>query len=213
MSKRLLIVLAVVTALFTAFLAGCGNDEPEAEAPAPEQTQQPPVTSEDTELDQKIEELKNRAMTVEVFEDGESIGKWSQDGKGSWRLEEPAGEIYIYNADMEMAWRISDDTATELDPAFMPMYEASSPMILLSAYSVFALGPRTDGGDDVWEWNLPGIGSLKIEFKEPEGLISRIISESPDADKKELEFEYTDVDDVPEDLFELPDDVAVVTID
>ncbi|MHB9112870.1 MAG: hypothetical protein ACYC4D_09650 [Thermoleophilia bacterium] len=211
MSKKLITAIIVLMAGFGAIvlMGGCGEEE------TIEQPQMPDFSSTQAEadLDQKIEELKKKEMSVEVIVDGKSQGKWTQDGKGSWRQDEASSttSYTIYNAGKQKGWTVSGNTATEIDPSLMQIYEVSSPLLLLSAYSSFSSLPRTGGTDDVWEWNVPGLGSLKIEFKGPDGAISKIISEDSTSGDSVIEFKYTDVGSVPRSTFELPSDVTVDT--
>ncbi|MBI5871299.1 MAG: hypothetical protein HZB44_10185 [Actinobacteria bacterium] len=211
MSKKLIIAIIMLVAGLgaTFLLTGCGEEK------SMEQPQLPDFSSTraEADLDQKIEELKKKEMSVEVIVDGKSQGKWTQDGKGSWRQDDASSttSYTIYNADKKKGWTVSGKTATEIDPSLMQMYEVSSPLLLLSAYSSFSNLPRTGGSDDVWEWNVPGLGSLKIEFKGPDGVISKITSEDSTSGDSVIEFKYSDVGDVPASTFELPSDVTVDT--
>jgi len=209
MGKKLTMAIKIlVVGLGTLILlSGCGEEE------KIEQPQMPDFSSTQAgdDLNQRIEELKKKEMSVEVFFDGESQGKWSQDGKGSWRQDDASStsSYTIYNADKQMGWTVSDDTATEMDANLAEMYEMTSPLMILSSYSSFSAIPRTGGSDDVWEWNIPGLGSLKIEFKGPDGLISKITSDDPDSGIAVIELKYTEVGNVSKSLFELPSNVTV----
>lgn len=209
MGKKLIMAIIVLIAGLGALvlLAGCGEEE------SIEQPQMPDFSSTKAEddLNQKIEELKKKEMSVEVIVDGQSQGKWTQDGKGSWRQEDStsSSSYTIFNADKQIGWSVSGKTATEIDPSLMQMYEISSPLLLLSAYSSFSSLPKSGGSDDVWEWNVPGLGSLKIEFNGPDGAISRISSEDSTSGNSVIEFKYSDVGNVSKSMFELPSDVTV----
>lgn len=209
MSKKLIIAIITLMAGIGAMmlLAGCGEEKKVEQPQLPDFSS----TSAEDDLDAKIEELKKKEMSVEIIVDGTSQGKWTQDGKGSWRQDDASStsSYTIYNADKQKGWTVSGKTATEIDPDMMQMYEVSSPLLLLSAYSSFSNLPRSGGTDDEWEWNIPGLGSLKIEFKGPDGAISRIFSEDPSAGESTIEFKYTDVGNVPKSTFELPSDVTV----
>jgi len=211
MGKKLITAIIMLMAGLGAMvlLAGCGEEK------SIEQPRMPDFSSTKAEddLNKKIEELKKKEMSVEVLVDGKSQGKWTQDGKGSWRQDDPSSTstYTIYNADKQKSWTVSGKTATEVDPSLMQMYEVSSPLLMLSAYSSFSNLPRTGGSDDVWEWNVPGLGALKIEFKGPDGVISKIISEDSTSGDSVIEFKYTDVGSVPKSTFELPSDVTVDT--
>lgn len=211
MGKKLITAMIMLIAGLGAMLllAGCGEEK------TIEQPQIPDFSSTQAEadLDQKIEELKKKEMSVEVIVDGKSQGKWTQDGKGSWRQDDASSttSYTIYNAEKKKGWTVSGKTATEIDPSLMEMYEVSSPLLLLSAYSSFSNLPRTSGSDDVWEWNVPGLGSLKIEFEGPDGAISKITSSDSTSGDSVIEFKYTDVGDVPASTFELPSDVTIDT--
>lgn len=188
-------------------LAGCGEEKVET------QTQPEVVPSvPEGNLTQKLEQLKKSEMTVEIVADGKSLGKWSQNDKGSWRLDDPAdpGVYTIYNAEQMKGWRVTGKTATEMDQTTAQFFQATGPQAGLGIYAAFASMPRTAGDTDVWEWtNVPNLGSLRIEFKGPGGLISKIVSETPAAGKTELDFNYSNVGDVPDSFFELPADVQV----
>jgi hypothetical protein len=209
MGKKLITAIIMLLAGLGAMvlLAGCGEEK------SIEQPQIPDFSSTNAEdnLNQKIEELKKKEMSVEIVVDGQSSGKWTQDGKGSWRQDDASSSssYTIYNADKKQGWVVSGKTATEIDPSSMQMYEVSSPLMLLSAYSSFSSLPKTGGSDDVWEWNVPGLGSLKIEFKGPDGAISKITSNDSTSGDSVIEFKYTNIGDVPKSTFELPSDVTV----
>lgn len=211
MTRKLITAIIMLFAGLGAMLlmAGCGEEK------TVEQPQMPDFSSTSTgdDLDKKIEELKKKEMSVEIMVDGKSQGKWTQDGKGSWRQDDAssATTYTIYNADKKKGWTVSGKTATEIDPSLMQMYEATSPLLILSAYSSFSGLPRSGGTDDVWEWNVPGLGALKIEFKGPDGSISKITSEDSTSGKSVIEFKYSDVGNVPKSTFELPSDVTIDT--
>lgn len=203
---------AILLALST---PGCG-EEKKAETQAPEEVVAITTpTAAAGDLIMLIDQLKKTQMTVEVIDDGKSLGRWSQNDRGSWRLDDPSSpDTYtIYNAEKMKGWRVTGKTATEFaDPSLLQIYLASSPLAVLGIYTSFAAIPRTGGATDVWEWtNVPNVGSLRIEFKGPQGLISRIVSETPTAGKSELELKYSNVGDVPDSLFELPGDVQIET--
>lgn len=212
MVRKLMIIIAIFALGLLLMLgaAGCGgSDTPQPEVSAP--TLPSSAANVQDDLNKRIEELKQKEMTVEVVDDGKSLGKWSQDGNGSWRSDDPqtATSYTIYNADKKKGWNVNGKSATEIDPDFMQAYELGSPLLLLSTYASFAYIPRSGGTDDSWEWNVPGMGSLKIEFKGPEGLISRITADDPTSGSTVLEFKYTNVGSVPQSIFELPSDVTV----
>ncbi|MHB0866735.1 MAG: hypothetical protein ACYC6B_04095 [Thermoleophilia bacterium] len=213
MIRKLMTIATIfaLTLLLMTGAAGCGDSDtptvPEVSIPTMPGT---PSDAQD-DLAKRIDALKQKEMTVEVIDNGKSLGKWSQDGKGSWRSDDPdtTTSYTIYNADKKKGWSVNGKSATEIDPNFMQAYEMSSPLLLLSAYASFSNIPRTGGSDDTWEWNVAGMGSLKIEFKGPEGLISKIISDDSTSGSTVLEFTYTNVGKVSASLFELPGDVTV----
>ena len=213
MIKRFFKIVPIAAAgLLIALLSiGCGEEEPQAETQAPEEVVTTP-SAEEANLNKMIEELKKKEFAVEIFDAGKSVGKYSQNGRESWRSDDPTdpNSYTIYNADQKKGWIVSGKTATEVtDPASLQLYQLSSPVALLSIYGAFGTIPRTGGTDDVWEWSVPGMGSLTIEFKGPDGLISKVIAEDPQSGRSEIEFRYSNVGDVPDSLFELPSDVTV----
>ncbi|MDO8737050.1 MAG: hypothetical protein Q7K29_08230 [Thermoleophilia bacterium] len=209
MSKKLITAIIMLMAGLGALilLAGCGEEKTIEQPQVPDFS----TTNAEADLNAKINELKKKEMSVEVVTDGQSQGKWTQDGKGSWRQDDASStsSYTIYNADQQKGWVVSGKTATEIDPSTMQMYEVSSPLLLLSAYSSFSAIPQTGGGsDDVWEWNVPGLGSLKIEFKGPDGAISKITSNDSTSGDSVIEFKYTDVGNVSKSMFEQPSEVT-----
>lgn len=218
MAKRAATILAIITAgLLLVLAVGCGEDKPKVEVQTPGEALENATSAAEADLNKKIEELKKEEMTVEIISDGQSAGKWSQDGKGSWRLDDAySTDTYtIYNNQQKKGWHVTGNTAVEYtDPSMLQMYEASGPLTLLGAYSAFAVMPRTGGSDDVWEWNVPSVGKLTVEFKGPNGVISKIVSEdATTGERSELEFRYSNVGDVPPSTFELPSNVTVQTYD
>lgn len=199
----LLIVLAAL---------GCGEDK-SSQTQTQETLSVPSVAQAGgQDLNKVIDELKKKPLTVEIVLDSKSSGKWTQDGKGSWRYDTGPDTYTIYNAAKQKGWTVSGKTATEITDTNSLQYSAAgSPISLLGVYSSFAAVPRTGGTDDTWEWNIAGLGSLRIEFKGPGGLISKIDSEMSSSGKTNLEFIYSNVDNVPVSAFELPADVQVIT--
>ena len=151
MRKRILatIVMATCGLLALLFLNGCGDEKKMEQPDLPDVASS---TNAEADLNKKIDELKKKEMTVEIVSEGKPQGKWSQDGKGSWRLDDPSSSDYtIYNADQKKGWNVSGKTATVLDSNSTQMYELTSPLVILGAYSSFGNLPRTGGSDDVWE--------------------------------------------------------------
>ena len=105
---------------------GCGDDKTIEQPHAPGHSLN---TNAEADLNAKIEELKKKEMTVEVVIDGQSQGKWSQDGKGSWRLTTipRLTAIRIYNADQKKGWSVAAIPRPRLDPSTMQMYERQQP--------------------------------------------------------------------------------------
>lgn len=169
-------------------------------------------------LKETIEELEKKAFAAEIFSGGKSARRWSQDGKGSWRLErsaDPIDPVTIYNASKKKGWLVRGETAYEItDSGYLQsMYRGMSPIAsVLNAAPArsgrFAQAPKSAGADGIWEWDFGG--GLRIEFKGPEGLLSKIIVCHNAGKRGEQSVEYMNLGSVPSDLFELPAGVQKV---
>lgn len=214
MIKKLLILGTLIAAgvLALPVWAGCGGNDNTQQAQEVNQVQtSAAASSEATDtLSKLIDELKKAEMTVEVINNGKNQGKWSQNKEGSWRWEnEDKSVIAIYNAQQQKFWTINGNTAYEETSTTEAPYDAYNPVTMLSG---FAYLPRTGGSDDTWEFDLPQLGKLTIEFKGPQGLPTKMVSEDHTTGKTDVtEFIYTDVGSVPSSTFELPSGVTVVT--
>ena len=217
MAKKFVTILiaAVATALLL-FAGGCGDDKPKAENQSPQDILNAVNNGSTDDFNKKIDELKKTPITVEIVQNGKSEGKWSQDGKGSWRYQSSDdSSIFIFNADKNKFWTVSGDTAIEsAGPENASSFEGMNPVTLMTAFAAFTYAPRTGGSDDVWEWDVPGHGKLSIELKGPQGLVSKVSSQNPGSSESDVtEFKYTDVGSVPASSFELPSGVTVQTMD
>lgn len=210
MTRKLTGIALFLTAclLATAVLSSCGGDE---DGETTQTIPYVPVSEEGSgegSLDARIEALRQLELTVEVVTDGRSTVIWSQKA-GSWRWEDPGDqETYvIHNASLNKTWSVSNGAASEIGDSAFQQYMGMSPASMLSLYAAL---PATSSDDDSWELNLPGKGSLSIEFKGPEGLPTRLTSaDSATGETEVIEFRYTDVGSVPDSLFELPAGVQV----
>lgn len=219
MKKIMLIITAALTCILLMLsVSACGEDNDEATS-ADDAADNSDVTSDitaDADFEQRMEELKSKELTVELIQDGETLSKWSQDGKGSWRVEDTTsadGSYIIYNAAENKGWTVSGTTAVELDTENMELYELSSPIVAMEAFGTYTMMPGTSISDDTWEWEVPGVGKVKIEFKGPDNLVSKIESEDSQTGSSVLEFKYSNVGNVPESTFELPSGVTVQSYD
>lgn len=194
--------------------AGCGGDD------KPKVDVQSPAGllggTGDTQGDfnQKLEELKKAEMTVELIQNGKAEGKWSQNSSGSWRWEDSSDKTsyMIFNADKKKMWVVNGDTAIESTDSTQSEAAGFNPALLMSSFAAMTYAPRTGGSDDTWEWEIPGSGKLTIEFKGPNGLVTKVIDEDYTTKKTDTtEFVYSDVGNVADSLFELPSNVTVQT--
>jgi len=214
MIKKLLILGALIAAGVTALSvwAGCGGNDNTQQVPEVNQMQTSAAASSEASdtLSKVIDDLKKADMTVEVINNGKNQGKWSQNKDGSWRWEnEDKSVIVIYNAQKQKFWTINGSTAYEETQTTEAQYAAYNPVTIFSS---FAYLPRTGGSNDTWEFNVPGTGKLTIEFKGPQGLPTKVVSEDHTTGETDVtEFIYTDVGSVPSSMFELPSGVTVVT--
>lgn len=212
MLGRIPLLVMATFFLATLAIAGCGGEEKVETKAQGEVVQFTTPAIPEGDLTQLFEQLKKNEMTVEIVDNGQTRGKWSQNSEGSWRLDDPddPSTYTIYNAPMMKGWQVTGNTAIELNPATAQIYQATGPLAAMGSYIAFAGFPRTSTSADVWEWtSVPNLGSLRIEFKGPGGLISKITSETPTAGKSEIDFNYSNVDDVPDSTFELPAGVQV----
>lgn len=201
-----LILIVLLTAIF--LLPGCGDDSGDQA----KSTDMPsvPLMEEGGEgsLSDRIDALKELEMTVEVIDNGKSVVIWSQK-QGNWRWDDPQDKntYVIHNASLNKTWSVTGETAVELSGSQLPQYMGMSPASMLGIYAAL---PATSRTDDTWELNLPGKGSIIIEFKGPEELPTRMTSTDATAGKTDvIEFKYSNVGAVPDSLFELPAGVQV----
>ena len=205
-------VLAGLVVIFVA--TGCGDDKPKVEIQSPNQMMN---GADQGDFNKKLDELKKAEMTVEVIQNGDSSGKWSQNSSGSWRWEDAndTTSYVIYNADKKKTWVVNDDTAIEsTDTSQSQSYAGFNPALMMSSFAAMTYMPHTGGSDDTWEWEIPGTGKLTIEFKGPNGLVTRVIDEDSSTKKTDTtEFVYSNVGSVSSSLFELPSNITVTTMD
>lgn len=208
-STRIILVLALSVLLLNWGLA-CGDEE---EATTDSKLDEP-VTTETAGDDGAGSEdpfaaVEDIEATVEVTVNGETTVVWSQKD-GSWRWQDPQDpESYvIYNADEGKMWVVNDKVALESEEAGDDtMYWGMSPAGMLGMYTMLPGGTMTD---DTFEINVPGAGRVVVEFKGPQGLPSKFVTyDASGAEEESIEFEYTDVGNVSDDLFVLPPDVVV----
>lgn len=218
MTRRLFKIMATAFAagaLTLVLASGCGGDDkPKVDITTPNQLQEALSDRTGGDFNSKLDELKKAEMTIEIVQDGKSEGKWSQNGKGSWRWQDSTDttSYVIYNGDKKKMWIVSGDTAIESsDTSESAAYESFNPALMMSAFAAMTYAPRTGGTEDTWEWQVPGSGKLTIEFKGPDGLVSKVISEDSTSQTDTTEFIYSDVGNVSDSLFELPSSVTVTT--
>jgi hypothetical protein len=218
----ILAALAIMAAaLLVLFSPGCGsNDTTTTEEPSAldngDQTSSvdegTSTSTSDTggsDLNTELSDLENLEATVEVKSNGETVVIWSQK-KGSWRWEDPndSTSYVIYNKDQDKLWVVNGDVAAESTGvgAEGQAWWGMSPAAMISTFSAF---PGAMNGDTL-EINAPGGGSVKIEFKGPQGLPSKMTTEDASTNETEvIEFIYTNVGSVPSDMFELPANVTI----
>jgi hypothetical protein len=214
--KLVTILIAAVATAIMLFAGGCGgDDEPKAGNGSPQDMLRNAGNGGE-DLNARIKELEKTPMTVEIIQNGDPEGKWSQDGKGSWRWQSSADErsYMIFNAEQNKFWNVSGDTATESSGEAADSFQGFNPAVMMSGFTAMTYLPRTGGSDDAWEWDVPGQGKLIIEFKGPDGMFSKLTSEdATTGDTDVTEFKYSDVGDVPDSTFELPSGVTVQSMD
>lgn len=204
-----LIMIAGMCLLLVAWLSACGDEDVSTDTQLDE-----PVTTETSSSDSgnRFDALADIEATVEVTVNGESTVIWSQKA-GSWRWQDPSdpGNYVIYNAEQGKLWMVDDKVATESDQAGEDStYWGMGPSGMLGMYTMLPGGNMTD---DTYEINVPGEGKVIIEFKGPEGLPSKFGTYDAAGNEEEsIVFTYTDVGDVSDDLFVLPEDVTVESI-
>lgn len=205
-------VLFGLVAIFIA--AGCGDDTPKVEIQSPNQMMN---GADQGDFNKKLDELKKAEMTVEVVQNGDSNGKWSQNSSGSWRWDDAKDKtsFVIYNADKKKTWIVNGDTAVEsTDTSQSQAYAGFNPALMMSSFAAMTYMPHTGGSDDTWEWEITGTGKLTIEFKGPNGLVTKVIDEDYSTKKTDTtEFVYSDVGSVSSSLFELPGNITVQSMD
>ena len=177
---------------------------------------------------------------VEAARESDSPGQAStgRQGAGQTLPENLRSSAMIYNAREAKIWVIVGNTAYEMtDPGYLKNeYQSAAP--ITTAITAPKWGHYTQAGEnDIWELRASpeelarqrtetfGITSKpqpgeeiwnRYEFLGPEGLLSRMsagpIKSGPDGPKPSFDktFEYSQVGDVPPDLFELPANVTEV---
>ncbi len=176
---RLKRMLPLLLAGFSGFLpltagAGCG---PAAANPSPAS---PRTVVEPDALQKPIDKMRHTAFTLAVTGNGVSFfglfpapgsssgagsqAKYSQDGKGSWRIDY-ASESLIFNAGKKKVWYVKGKTAWEYSikqqtQTQLPANPAenSSPLSLIFSMAPPRTGPnavkpKMAGAGGVWEWD------------------------------------------------------------
>lgn len=205
MTKRLM-RLSILTGalLIAAMFIGCGEEKSDVANEVPDIPMSEEGPGEDS-LNNRLQELKETDMTVEVIVNGESLYIWSQKD-GNWRRQNPEHENFyvIYNASQKKTWLVSDKVATEISSE---QYLSMNPASYMEIYAAL---PGANRSGDSWEINMPGGGKVSIEFKGPESMMTKMTTTDAGTGKTEvIEFKYSDVGSVPDSLFELPADVEV----
>ena len=198
----------------------------------------PPASAGDS-LDQRIEAMKQMEMTVEIIEEGQAIsGRWSQKG-GSWRWESSKESNYytIHNKALHKTWKVAvnpgstaldykiylgsevlqtgtlqpgEAVALKISGASESSVKAFDPAAMIGA---FVMIPKTGGADDVWEIDVPEVGKISIEMKGPNGLPTKITNEdSRTGVTTTTQFVYSNIGNVPDSLFELPQNAKETTL-
>jgi hypothetical protein len=163
------------------------------------------------DLESQLSDLESLEATVTVTQNGEVDVIWSQK-QGSWRWQDPNDETsyVIYNKQQDKLWIVDGDTATESTGVGSEgqAWWGMSPAALIKSFTMFP-GTRTG---DTWEMSVPGGGSIKVEFKGPQGLPTRLEAKTPGDPDEVIEFAYKDVGNVSDDLFVLPAGVSVTAM-
>ncbi|MHB9053583.1 MAG: hypothetical protein ACYC5F_06300 [Thermoleophilia bacterium] len=207
MRKKLVATFIAVAFGLAALLimSGCGGDDSSSQQP--QMSGLPGSNTGDT-LDKRIEQLKQMEMTVEMIDDGQSVGKWSQKA-GSWRWDDPTDKTSytIYNNQKKKTWIVNGGSATETSGNSEAMVAGYNPAMIMGVYSMM---PRTGGSDNNWEFSIPGAGKLTMEMNGPNGLPTKMTEEDAQTGKTTVtEFVYSNVGSVPDSTFELPSNVQV----
>ncbi|RJQ43769.1 MAG: hypothetical protein C4534_07475 [Gaiellales bacterium] len=205
-----ILLLLIMCLMLVIWVVACGEEE---KATTDSQLDEP-VTTETAEDDENADDpfasVENIEATVTVAVDGEVTVIWSQKD-GSWRWEDPKDpESYvIFNKEEGKLWVVSDKVAMESDAAAgeETMYWGMGPAGILGLYAAM---PGTATDDDTYEISVPGEGRVVLELKGPQGLPSRFVTyDASGNEEQSIVFEYSDVGDVPDDLFVLPSDVTI----
>ncbi|MCL4472440.1 MAG: hypothetical protein M1455_00660 [Actinobacteria bacterium] len=186
-------------------MGGCGGDDSSSQQP---HSGLAGINTGDT-LDRRLEQLKQMEMTVEVVNDGQSSGKWTQKA-GSWRWDDPTDKTsyMIYNSQKKKTWVVSGNSATETAGDSESLVSGYNPAMIMGIYSMM---PRTGGSDNTWEFSVPGAGKLTMEMNGPEGLPTKMTSEDAQTGKTTVtEFKYSNVGNVPDSTFELPANIEII---
>ncbi len=151
-----------------------------------------------------LNDFDNLEATIEVSQNGQTIVIWSQKN-GNWRWQDPADPDHyvIYNASMGTAWEVQGGSASVITGT-EGLWKAKSPSSFMRNY---ALTSGTITGKTI-EIRYP-FGMITFEFLGPKNLPSKMVIEEENVETKVLEYTYTNVDDVPDSMFELPPDVVI----
>lgn len=208
------VLLALLCILLFSWAIACGDEE--TDTTTADQQDEPAATAAATDEDEgdgdetdPFDAVSEIEATVEVTVNGETTVIWSQkDDHWRWQDPEDPESYVIYNADEDKLWVVNDKVAQESAQAGEDsMYWAQSPAGMLGLYRMIPGGTYSD---DTFELSIPGEGKLVVEFKGPEGLPSSFtLFDASGNEEESITFQYSDVGNVPDDLFVLPADVTV----
>ncbi|GBE57840.1 hypothetical protein BMS3Abin01_00766 [bacterium BMS3Abin01] len=190
---RSIVIVPVLLALMA--WAGCGGQDTVTRTYKATQPR---------DIESVLNDLDNLQATVEVSQNGQTIVTWSQKD-GSWRWQDPddPDHYVIYNADMGTAWEVQGGSASVVTGT-EGLWKAKNPSSFMRNYTLSS-GPIS--GEKV-EIKYP-FGIITVEFLGPKNLPSKMVIEEEGVETKVLEYTYTDIDDVPDSMFELPPDVVI----
>ncbi len=212
-----MIIIVALSAAALAVLAGCGGDDSSTTADdqagdggAASSAASGSSSGGDSDFERRLAELESMEATITVKSDGKVESIWTSKGT-NWRWDDPEDEnsYVIYRGDENKFWVVDGNTASEYSTggSESQAWMGKNPAAMITAFTEFSFG---DIKDDVWEARFP-MGSITIEFKGPEGLPTKMTVDS-DGDVQVVEFEYTNIGSVSDDLFELPSDVTVTVV-